>query len=237
MRFTNTEINVFYNNIENMRRKSIEIEDMLARDFVTPFTIVPVPDEAPPEIPRLVGKTKEGHTEIQISKIATKLIIRYDNDYSVDWKKCENYATDKINLVYNVLDPFVNYDYKFVGIINNIMIQEENPKKFIAEKFIKTDDIERIEELNTRVAFIKDKKFYTNLQISSIKADIGDKSKNQSKLIEAINFNLDVNDRFRSNFIKDYKSSKDIALEALSISTGIISSKIEEILESGVIKL
>ncbi|MCK5128351.1 MAG: hypothetical protein KAQ68_00755 [Clostridiales bacterium] len=237
MRFVSTEVNIVHGNIENMRRKSIDIEDRLAEDFVIPFTQLPIPEDAPPEIPRLIGKSKQGHTEIQISKSSTKQIIRYDGDYLENWDICEKYIISKIDSIYKILDSIINKKYLFVGIITNMMIENENAKQFMVDKFINSENIERIEELSTRVAFINNDRFYTNIKLSSIKADIGDKKISQSKIVDAIGINLDVNDRYNINMKKGHQSSVDSAKAALEISSDIIKNKINAILENGVIKL
>ena len=49
----NTQYNILYTRLSDIIRRVVSCEDLLLGDFL-PYQILPIPDEAPPNIPRIV---------------------------------------------------------------------------------------------------------------------------------------------------------------------------------------
>ena len=56
-----------FERIENFRQKIFDIEKKLGNHFITPLNVLPIPDDAPPEIPRIIARSKQNHTELIVS--------------------------------------------------------------------------------------------------------------------------------------------------------------------------
>ena len=48
-------------------------------DFQKPFTLVPLPPDAPMEIPRIVAATEHGHSQLTICGNSAQLVTNFEN--------------------------------------------------------------------------------------------------------------------------------------------------------------
>ena len=90
-----------------MRRKAFDIEDQL-KDYFHQVTLIPVPDDAPEEIPRISTTSHNGHSQLNISLSNTQLFTNYDEAFEGKWENCLEYVENRVNTLYSILGKYTN---------------------------------------------------------------------------------------------------------------------------------
>ncbi|HIX84990.1 MAG TPA: hypothetical protein H9979_10730, partial [Candidatus Megamonas gallistercoris] len=85
-----TNLNLIYPKISDYRKKFVASEDILNDNFQPPI-ILPIMDEIPENIPRIVLKSKNNHSTLSIGLSVASFTTMYDDTFSNDWKKCKDY--------------------------------------------------------------------------------------------------------------------------------------------------
>lgn len=78
-----TSITVTYKKIEGIKKVYYNNEEIL-KAFFNEATVLPIPDDAPFEIPRILIKTKNEHAQLNISPIAATFEVHYDAGFERD---------------------------------------------------------------------------------------------------------------------------------------------------------
>ena len=94
MLIKNTSISIKYQKIDNLKKNYFLNEDILKEHF-NEATVLPIPDDAPLEIPRIIIKSLYEHSKLNISPIATTLQINYNEGFETDWKRSEERRVGK----------------------------------------------------------------------------------------------------------------------------------------------
>ena len=66
----NSAVNIMFTRCENIKKQYILNEEVLKEKF-NEANILPIPDDAPTEIPRILVKTKGEHSQLSIAPEAT----------------------------------------------------------------------------------------------------------------------------------------------------------------------
>jgi hypothetical protein len=85
---------IIYQPLINIRKLVFDMEERFKGEFQSP-ELIPVPDEAPPEIPRIIFRSTFGHSTLAITPIRTDLNTEYDEAYNLDIYKCFDYIANK----------------------------------------------------------------------------------------------------------------------------------------------
>jgi hypothetical protein len=234
----NTTFSIFYPPINNIREQIFKLETELSEYFVKPFNLIPIPNEAPPEFPRMTATSNHGYTNLNISINSTQIITNYDSNFSNDWAKCESYILDRANRIYDLLSPFFANRILFCGLTTDLLIEVSN--KNAVDKI--KGSLFRLEsdkpyDLLGKVTFVKDEKYYLNylIQNQRFPNPIGIVGI-PLKMLETDNFielNIDVNDRYAFNYGNNYASSKEVFGEIIGITRKIVNEKIDKIINEG----
>jgi len=127
--------NMFFPKVANLRRKAFEIEDQLSPYF-NAVTLVPVPDEAPEEIPRISTSSHHGHSSLNISLTNAQIATNYDEKFENDWPSCLSYLKERVNQISNVLSKYINGQYLFSGLTIELIVNgHDNPIELIKNNF------------------------------------------------------------------------------------------------------
>ena len=217
------QFNIFYSEIKDMRGKSNFIEKHFEIYFPEPFNILPVPDNAPAEIPRMIGVSTNQHSTLQISANTTQLHVNIDGDYCKDMKKCFEYMRDRMEAIKEIIKK-LNVNILFAGLIIQIRNDKAKPVDFINDKFFKLNTKEKLFDIAGKATFIKEEKYYINLAMMNLR----DMHKN-----EYLGINLDINDRYRHNFNISEYSDNDVISKILEFHIDILENKIDKFIEEG----
>jgi hypothetical protein len=98
-----SRVTILYEPVPEVRKKVFDLESALTSDFLSP-TIIPVPDDAPGEIPRIEFQSKHGHSLIRVSQVRADLLTTYDEHFRTDVDKCFEYIITKNQLLNKVVD-------------------------------------------------------------------------------------------------------------------------------------
>ena len=235
----NSSYNIFFPVIANFRQQvfNYNLEEELGKSFLTP-TLIPIPDDAPPEIPRVLCQSNQGHSNLVISKNALKLTTNYKGDYSKNWAECSGYTKRKIEVVFNSLKPITEGNLLFSGLTVNIIFDEiKDPIKHIQDKFLNYKESDNKPfDLNYKTTFVKDNKYYINLNFSNSR--VVEVKKSTMKVVKEeevhyLSFALDVNDRYAYNYKENYISNFNEIKEILKIADKIINDKISQVIKRG----
>lgn len=104
---TNSRLSLLYQPVANVRRKAFDIEDALTPQFLSP-AVIPVPDDAPPEIPRIQLTSKNGHSTLSVTPIRIDLNTTYDKAYANDLDLSLAYVREKaksVERVFEIIEP------------------------------------------------------------------------------------------------------------------------------------
>ncbi|SFL80772.1 hypothetical protein [Salibacterium qingdaonense] len=240
-----TTFNAFFPKEQGMRRNFINIEDGLKDHFQTPLHLLPIPDDAPPDIPRAQTESHEGHSKLNISLDRLSLQTKYDHRFQSDWYKCKEYLENRIFPLINLMKGYIDNNYSFSGLTTEIFIHDldEEPVKHLFENFIKIGSNTNPFDVNLKLTYVLRERFYINISFSNVR--LYEKTTNREKELPAylqqkddvLSVLIDINDRYAHNFQKDYHSDVDVMDEIFTITNDILTGKLDQIIYEGRVEL
>ncbi len=137
---------LFFDEIENRPDKlANKVEDALESLFDQMPTILPVPPEAPLDVPSVIMQSSDGVYTCNIAKTRIDFIVNSNGGHSI------SVGLDKFIDLINSFSEAV-YSYKKVvrfGLIGRYFITDKDPVRKIKGKYFK-GDLGELEELNIR---------------------------------------------------------------------------------------
>ena len=240
MLIKNTSISVKYKKIENIKKSFIESEKKIKGVF-NEATMLPIPDDAPPEIPRIIIKTLNEHSQLNISPVATTLSINYSDGFEKDWSKCEQYILQKMEVVFSLLNNLTENQYEYIGIVTEVLLDEYlEGAKVLANNLLKNKNDVSIYDLNIRYTFVEDDKVFVNIMLQNarifkegINPNVAGNLSIENQNAETIGAVIDINDRFGYNNYKDYKTDSTMLNGIVRKMTDVIDNKLINLMEKG----
>lgn len=240
MLIKNTRYNIVYPRISNLRRKAFEIEDQL-KDYFHQVTLIPVPDDAPEEIPRISTTSHNGHSQLNISLSNTQLVTNYDEFFEGKWEKCLEYVEDRVNTLYSTLGNFINEGYLFSGLTTEIIfdsIGDGDPIEIIKNKFINLKSNISPHEIEQKITFVIEDEYYVNITFKNLRVYEGLNYQGPGMLknekAHYLVCILDINDRHGFNYKDGYTSNIRNARKIIQLTRTILKEKLNTMITEGV---
>lgn len=191
MKQLNMQLVVFFQPKTNLRRFTNEIEDALGENYFPPQTI-PIPDEIPPEAPRIILTPKNQLSQIAISNNS----ISFSKGYlDADHETPKNIDTE-IELLSKILSIIKVDKFNYCGIIKNFLEETDKPQKQIQKKLL-SESLQHINlesNITIQITQVLDT-YYINKQIQACYE--------QTKAIQnqktGIIYTIDVNNKKSAN--------------------------------------
>ncbi len=238
----NAQFSIFFERDTSIRKKVFSFEDVFCSKYIKPFQLLQVPDEAPQEIPRIQAKSINGHSQIIISQSNLSINTNFDNGWEKDWNKCREYLKNNIELTYTSLNKAGFSVFLYTGLIINLFVKFDNQSQVIEHLngiFLKKDNTKDLYDINLKFTYKMADKYYINYNFSN-------STKYSQKgiiprfspvyldvLAHGLSVNIDVNDRFSFNFMKDYLSNVNEGVILLDILNNIMNNQISDIIQKG----
>lgn len=215
--------------------KRTELKEKLADEYPE-FDEIPLPQNAPEELPRFVAASHHGYSNLLISTDSVQFSTRFDDLFNLDWKhKCRPYIEKHINSLSNYIFSY----YKkmlYCGVtLTFIKNSIENSTVALAEKYIKKTVMPvPLYDVSMKQTFVQDNLYYANLSLQNQRIMPNGQQIPLSllKKIEQTNLigvTLDINDRYAANYDSDYISSITKFYHILDIATNVINEQIVNI--------
>lgn len=236
MEIKSCSFGVTHPKLTNIRRNFMEVERALGDDFLA-LNLLPIPDEAPNEIPRITTNSPSGHSVLNLSAINSTIITNFDGDYTSEWTKPSAYIERKANLLITMLKNVFGITPQFIGLITQIFIDDENPINRLSTKLLKKPP-QSIYDLDLRIAHIIEPNFFVNVSISNVHFYEGLLNPTlplrlAKEMPQKIGITLDINDRYGFNFNPDFESSGERLTKILQKVSDIINNKFETFISEG----
>ncbi len=236
-----SSVSVMYKRIDGIKKAYYNSEGILKRYFGE-ATVLPVPDDAPAEIPRIVVKTLHEHAQLNISLEAATFEVVYDAGYERDWNLCVHYIEERMQSVFEFLNLLTGNCYEYIGIISNIIFDEldEDGVKKISGTLLNMKQIRQPYDISVKYTFVEEENIFINLTLQNIrkyKDDINVEEAGafsaENQIAEAVGAVIDINDRYGFNNDVNYKSDSQKLGTLLTCMNNIVNSKLYDLLERG----
>lgn len=192
----------YYNNFDN------------SNSFNEP-TVLPIPDNAPDELPRIICQSKNGHSQMTLTKNSISLSTKFDGNFLQNWNLCRTYLKCKID---EIINPFAkisngNLTLKNIGLVTQILLDQQtsDTTKELVDRFAKIRSTDNAYDFSQKLTYVKESKYFINLNINNVRLIDGlstEKAGFAKKYIDnKIGVIIDVNDRYAFNINEDYHSS------------------------------
>ncbi|MEG1142803.1 MAG: hypothetical protein RSE41_10255 [Clostridia bacterium] len=241
MLIQDTSISVRFNKIENLKKIYFLNEELLKTHF-NEATVLPVPDEAPLEIPRIILKSKNEHSQLNITPVNATLQIIYNDGYEKNWDNCATYIMGKMDIIFKFLNIVTNDEYEYIGMVTNVIIDEiaENGAQFLANNLLKNDISSRIYDISLKYTFREFDDMFVNVELQNarmyrqgVNLEVAGGLNTMYQDRETVGVTIDINDRFGFNMDKHYKTNKEKVRKILEISTIVINEKLDSLIYKG----
>lgn len=228
-----------------IRRSINDIEDIFQDKYLRP-TLISIPDEVEPALPRISMQAINGHSTISFSQISVDFIVNYDENFNSNYDLCEEYLNSRLLLILNSLEKLSIDQVLYLGISTRFESHYNSDKEIInnlTNKLLKLNYEDQVYDLSHKVTFIEDDTYFTNLEIGNYRTynlnTLG------VPIMEFVSFeklklekqglfvNLDINSRYHYNITGKYTTIDDSLkkFEAIMKKTKVwFNSKIDLII-------
>lgn len=237
MKIDNIGFNLFIPKLNNIRQLYMEIENGLKEYFFAPFTILPIPEDVAEEVPRIVAKSKNGHSELVVSLINVQLTIQFDDNFNKDIEMCFDYILQRINKVIEVFGKYSNDTFLFSGITARIILDDiDDPIEFLNNNCLKVKSSEKMYNASTKFAFLIEDKYFVNFNIYNLRTfegivNEGAIKPNVNELSNKLAIEMDINDKFGYNHNDDHICTKTTINHIIDITKRNIYNNTDNILK------
>lgn len=178
---------LFFDEIENRPDKlANKVEDALGGIFDQMPTILPIPPDAPIEVPSVIMKSSNGIYTCNVAKNRVDFIVNYTND-----GESISISFEKFNKLINSFSTAV-YSYKNIvrfGLIGTYFCKDNDPANRIKTKYFQKE-IGDLTELNVRF----NKRFTNNNIVFNDIVEVNNASVNENGIdIDGIIIQRDMN--------------------------------------------
>lgn len=203
MKYMQAQFSLKFQPQARIRRGVNQIEDALNEHY-GPAEMTPIPDEIAPEAPRIILRSKHGHSQINFSQISVDLTVNFDDKYWEDFDATQKYIIDRLSIFRELLKKIDIESFCFAGLSYNIHLNTEDrsPVQYAADLLALKTDHKNICEISRRITSIEEDMFFVNQQIGTFKEyqgfNIPDlmNSQNSRLTAEGVGVVLDVNNRY-----------------------------------------
>ena len=247
MKVNNIMCILFFQRIEAPRGNVDKLEtSSLSKYFGVPFNPQPIPNDAPPSLPRITATSLNGDYDLMMSQINIQLTRKKSADLDNEFEKVIEEMKTIITEIYNSVSQVYNADTLYFGINCQVDIDDDNPIQTLKSKYLKNIS-ENIEEMNLRYSTVEKNKYYTNTALSNtIEYNLQipltkDQEKNIvidtmstsqfNKVKSFIQMNLDINDKYAFNNDSNYRTTTEEIQKIIDEMKNTINSKINEVLK------
>ncbi len=217
------------------------------QDFQKPFTLIPLPQDAPLEIPRIIANTQNGHSQLTIRGNSMQLTTQYDSNFNSDVNKCVGYVWEKCKSIVDSL-LIINegktngLEFYYSGLSMTMTIDDPEIAKdsadFLFKKYLKcTTDLPK-DEAQLHFALVFEDKYYINVMAKSNRQLIGVPDERGSiaglrPARENLQIVVDINDRYAFNHERNYCSSIEKVQAIAELTNDFILNNIANFIETG----
>ncbi|MCL1863494.1 MAG: hypothetical protein FWF78_08005 [Defluviitaleaceae bacterium] len=234
----NTQYNLMYPRLSDIRRRIVAYEDALKGEFLQ-YQILPIPDDAPPEIPRVTITTKHGHSMLQLSLSGAVFQTAYDDAYNKSWEKCHDYLEKRMEQIYDIVKHISPERIYTQGITAQIIVNipDTNPVEFLTKGVPIIDKNQDIWDFGCYATVISQNKYFATVQISNARIAHIPLSAENYEHKNYLLFNIEANDRKMFNQDSNNDSGKETTKDLLSLMKEIVTVRIDAFISGGVFKL
>lgn len=171
----NINISIKFPYREKIRRDANLIEDMFSEFYLQP-TVMPIPDEIEPMIPRISLNSKNGHSNISFSQIGIDFNVNFDERYRYDYNLCELYISERMNKLTEYLSEIKMSEIYYVGMMTQIRLIDDDSFdeiKEIKEKYLSNLDVDNLYDFNEKITLLEDDEFFENISIGNYRDFVG----------------------------------------------------------------
>lgn len=236
-----TSITATYKKIEGIKKAYYDNEEIL-KDYFNEATVLPIPNDAPDEIPRILIRTKNEHAQLNISPIATTFEVHYDAGFERDWEACAEYIINRMGKVFEFLNILTENTYEYIGLVSNVIydeVEQEGAKK-LAENLLNAKSINNIYDINIKYTFVEKESLFVNIMLQNARLFKNGVSVNkagafsiQDQIAESIGAIIDINDRYGFNTDSHHKSNSCMLNKLIETMGIIINNKLIALIEKG----
>jgi hypothetical protein len=236
-----TSISVRYPKIDGIKKAYYNHEELL-KEFFNEAMVLPIPDNAPVEVPRINIKTLHEHAELNISPISAAFVVRYNDGYERDWSACVKYIIARMSRVFEFLNIMTNNNYEYIGVVTNVIYDEiaDHGAQQISNTLLNSSKISDIYDVNIRYTFVEKDNMFINIMLQNarlFKQNISMEEAGalcaENQIAESIGAIIDINDRYGFNNKPDYKSDSDMLNTLLESMSDVINNMLSVLIERG----
>lgn len=236
-----TSISINYEKIDNLKMIYYLNYEIL-KEYFNEATVLPIPDEAPIEVPRIVAITKNEHAQLSITPITATIQIDYDNGYEQEWKKCESYIKKLMVIVFNFFDKITDNKYKYMGIVTTLFLDDfsGDVAQILSSNLLKETNKE-LYDIDIRYTFTKGSDEFINISLQNARMFRNEADENKAGLLsenyeicQHLGVVIDINNRYAFNTIGDYTTSSKEINNLLNTMTDVVQNKLTSLVQKGV---
>lgn len=239
MKILSSTFSVFFPLIQNMREHFFEIEKNLGEHF-TNFGLLPLPEEAPVEFPRISAISKNGHTNLNFTLQSAQMTVNFDEKFWHDIDACIGYVRERRDLLLKSLSPIVGDRFLFSGLSTLAEFDEiVSPEIFINDSFLKIRTSQPLQDAAIRLTNVVENCYYVNVEIFNRREFSG--TRRDSFIVPSVEtynklvISFDVNDKYAFNYKQNYFTKQETIDKIFSLSEFLCRNKLDELIKSGVL--
>lgn len=230
----------------NIRKSLFALEDALD-GFQKPFTLIPVPEDAPLDFPRITASSPNGHSTLFVSGQNAQIQSVFDDAYKSEVGTCLSYSKNRALSFYDAFGSFASFDFFFSGLTVQVdfpNIGDADPAGFIRDTFINIKGDFQLDDAAIRLVFVLRDRFYFNIEIKrdllfqeATSLQMNPWSPDLSKAQEVFTVVMDVNDRYAFNRDHSHRCSRDDIESIYSIVESYLSDGIDDLVVAGMVRI
>ncbi|MCC6453335.1 MAG: hypothetical protein IT328_00180 [Caldilineaceae bacterium] len=211
-----------------IRRLANKLEDVLKGQYNQP-TILGVPDDFEPEVPRLIFSSTHGFSQVAISQVSISLnVMSFSPDYQLSNESRRVYLEERVPLMFELLKECQIDRPSFVGLnyrvrIEGIDVSDEQILQKLSRSLLGNSYKASLIDIETKSTEIVEQKYYFNVAIANYR-DWPDESQQSgvvrrpysSAIGRGIQVLIDYNDRYAFNEVDDYFTTQETASEIIT---------------------
>lgn len=245
-KYISGSLSITYHPWREVRRKATEIEDILNGEYSAP-TVLPVPDNFEPEVPRLIFESSHGYSQLVMSQVTLGLNIKgYSPDFQQDQNKRVEHFLNKLQLMFVILQELKIERLCFTGMKSLVRIERDNEEdasilnhlsrhllNYDAQANLFDIEVKRTETIETR--------YYHNVTVSNYRAWANDSEgtavvprTGHNAVGRGIQIVMDFNDRYAFNEQEGYGTNLDAAKDVIVSGSGHGQRAVAKLVEEDV---